>query len=168
MSMKSIHISAEFSQKIDKSCGECRESEEFSSRCNCTRCTLSRRSSRVKSASTSASPRGFSISSPAISLPKIKSQPRTCSRSCGRISNAKKQVERSLSCRTNSCCKRLKRREDSSGDDEAMNRRQVDQRYEINRCFGFFDSVECLPRFFWLSFFLSRPVTFLTDISLNS
>ena len=132
----SIHISVEFSQKIDKSCGECRESEEFSSRCNCTRCTLSRRSSRVKSASTSASPRGFSISSPAISLPKIKSQPRTCSRSCGRISNAKKQVERSLSCRTNSCCKRLKRREDSSGDDEAMNRRQVDQRYEINRCFG--------------------------------
>ncbi|XP_006558589.1 uncharacterized protein LOC102654964 isoform X2 [Apis mellifera] len=117
--------------KIDKSCGECRESEEFSSRCNCTRCTLSRRSSRVKSASTSASPRGFSISSPAISLPKIKSQPRTCSRSCGRISNAKKQVERSLSCRTNSCCKRLKRREDSSGDDEAMNRRQENQEFRI-------------------------------------
>lgn len=129
-----LYISAEFSQKIDKSCGECRESEEFSSRCNCTRCTLSRRSSRVKSA-TSASPRGFSISSPAISLPKIKSQPRTCSRSCGGISNARKQVERSLSCRirsTNSCCERLKRRKDSSGDDEAMDRRQVDQWYEIN------------------------------------
>lgn len=129
---KTILISAEFSQRIGKPCGEYREPEDISPRCNCTRCVLSRRSSRAKSAA-SISPRGpsNSISSPAISLPKIKGQPRACSRSCGRISNVKKQMDASLSSRirsTNSCCERLKRREYSSGDDESTDRRrQVDQ-----------------------------------------
>lgn len=127
---KTILISAEFSQRIGKPCGEYRE--DISPRCNCARCVLSRRSSRAKSAA-SISPHGpsNSISSPAISLPKIKGQPRACSRSCGRISNVKKQMDASLSCRirsTNSCCERLKRREYSSGDDESTDRRrQVDQ-----------------------------------------
>ncbi|XP_012344327.2 uncharacterized protein LOC105735977 isoform X2 [Apis florea] len=120
--------------RIGKPCGEYRE--DISPRCNCARCVLSRRSSRAKSAA-SISPHGpsNSISSPAISLPKIKGQPRACSRSCGRISNVKKQMDASLSCRirsTNSCCERLKRREYSSGDDESTDRRrQENQEFRI-------------------------------------
>ncbi|OAD60970.1 hypothetical protein WN48_01037 [Eufriesea mexicana] len=108
-----------FFQNVDHGVVEPEEAEKSrSSRssCNCVRCLISNRDSRVVDFSSTRRPRAIpnSTSSPAVSLPEVKTRPRTCPRSCSRISEARKQLDRyPARARSSSCCENVKSHEDT-------------------------------------------------------
>ncbi|XP_017766814.1 PREDICTED: uncharacterized protein LOC108555582 isoform X2 [Eufriesea mexicana] len=95
---------------------EAEKSRSSRSSCNCVRCLISNRDSRVVDFSSTRRPRAIpnSTSSPAVSLPEVKTRPRTCPRSCSRISEARKQLDRyPARARSSSCCENVKSHEDT-------------------------------------------------------
>ena len=105
--------------------------------CSCFRCLISSRNTRIEHFLPSSTQRTIptlnSISSPAVSLPEVKTHPRTFPRSCSRISYTKKRLDRFPSrafCTTTSgctsCCENLEHRGDMA-ENELGDTREVDR-----------------------------------------
>lgn len=100
--------------------------------CSCFRCLISSRNTRIEHFLPSSTQRTIrtlnSISSPAVSLPEVKTRPRTCPRSCSRISYTKKQLDRfpSTISRCTSCCENLEHHGDMA-ENELRDTREVDR-----------------------------------------
>ncbi|XP_043597484.1 uncharacterized protein LOC122574220 [Bombus pyrosoma] len=100
--------------------------------CSCFRCLISSRNTRIEHFLPSSAQRTIptlnSISSPAVSLPEVKTRPRTCPRSCSRISYTKKRLDRSPSpaiCTTISRCTSCLEHRGDMAENELRDTREV-------------------------------------------
>ncbi|KAK1122509.1 hypothetical protein K0M31_009729 [Melipona bicolor] len=134
---------AGFSQNAGQTSAETGEkrSEERKSRattsdCSCVRCLISSRNSRVENFLSSNTQRALTTlnsSSPVVSLVEVKTRPRNGPRSCSRITEAKKRLDRfpsqgvcSTISRSTSRYEEFRHRGDTT-ENELTDRRQVDQ-----------------------------------------
>ncbi|XP_043512317.1 uncharacterized protein LOC122529877 [Frieseomelitta varia] len=114
------------------------ETEEQKSRattsdCSCVRCLISNRNSRIENFLSSNTQRALTTlnsSSPVVSLAEVKTRSRNCPRSCSRITEAKKRLDRfpsqgvySTISRSTSCYEEFRHRGDTT-ENELMDRRQ--------------------------------------------
>ncbi|CAL7950734.1 unnamed protein product [Xylocopa violacea] len=112
-----------------------REPEPIPSNCSCVRRSISSRN--LRNSSPSIASRRFaaqtSNSTPAVSLPEVKTRPRTCPRlSCGRITDRKQLGRFSPRSRSSRCYEKRERHEDTTKGESTRWRQE--KRHEFTIC----------------------------------